>query len=214
VENQLCVDCSTPLAMSSSTWATVTFGAFMCIKCAGVHRKMGVKTSRIKSVHMDVWSDEECQGILEKGNRVVNLMYEKFTSQDVKKVVTSVLLKSSSNNNDGDDTDDDKSNNVNENRLREEWIRSKYEKKCFLTEDGLRVQLCAAKTIEGSIRPPEKTSTTVSSSSSSKSMSTSVVEIAKRFVNYFVVVGRGSTFIPPKQIPRKDNGGGSGGTCI
>lgn len=40
-------------------WASYSLGIFLCIRCAGLHRKMGTHISRVKSVTMDEWSLEQ-----------------------------------------------------------------------------------------------------------------------------------------------------------
>ncbi|KAF9764117.1 hypothetical protein NGRA_0819 [Nosema granulosis] len=53
--NNKCMDCN----VSNPQWATVTFGVFICLDCASVHRSMGVNTSFVKSVTMDSWTQKE-----------------------------------------------------------------------------------------------------------------------------------------------------------
>lgn len=53
--NNKCMDCN----VSNPQWASVTFGVFICLDCASVHRSMGVNTSFVKSVTMDSWSQKE-----------------------------------------------------------------------------------------------------------------------------------------------------------
>lgn len=54
-DNLRCFDCDTP----NPQWASVTFGTFICLECAGTHRSYGASISRVKSVNMDDWSEKE-----------------------------------------------------------------------------------------------------------------------------------------------------------
>jgi len=63
--NKRCVDCN----CVGPQWATVTYGALLCIECSGRHRRLGVKVSYVKSLDMDSWSDTEILAMLEGGNK-------------------------------------------------------------------------------------------------------------------------------------------------
>uniref|UniRef100_A0A4W6F1Q6 Arf-GAP domain-containing protein n=1 Tax=Lates calcarifer TaxID=8187 RepID=A0A4W6F1Q6_LATCA len=39
-------------------WASWNLGVFMCIRCAGIHRNLGVHISRVKSVNLDQWTSD------------------------------------------------------------------------------------------------------------------------------------------------------------
>ncbi|KAI5170654.1 hypothetical protein NEFER03_0113 [Nematocida sp. LUAm3] len=65
-ENKKCVDCGSPRPQ----WASVTYGVFLCLNCAGVHRSFGVRTSVVKSVAMDLWSTLEVKRMEIGGNRL------------------------------------------------------------------------------------------------------------------------------------------------
>lgn len=45
-------------------WASWNLGVFICIRCAGIHRNLGVHISRVKSVNLDQWTPEQIQVIL------------------------------------------------------------------------------------------------------------------------------------------------------
>ncbi|KAH8083368.1 hypothetical protein JL720_8250 [Aureococcus anophagefferens] len=53
--NDRCVDCGGP----HPQWASVTFGALMCLECSGAHRGMGVHISFVRSVTMDSWNEKQ-----------------------------------------------------------------------------------------------------------------------------------------------------------
>ena len=40
-------------------WASCNLGAFLCQECASIHRSLGVDISRIKSVKLDNWEDDQ-----------------------------------------------------------------------------------------------------------------------------------------------------------
>ncbi|NXB69987.1 SMAP2 protein, partial [Donacobius atricapilla] len=42
-------------------WASWNIGVFICIRCAGIHRNLGVHISRVKSVNLDQWTQEQIQ---------------------------------------------------------------------------------------------------------------------------------------------------------
>ncbi|KDO16772.1 hypothetical protein SPRG_17723 [Saprolegnia parasitica CBS 223.65] len=156
-ENMACADCGVALTTASdATWAAITFGAFVCLQCAGAHRQLGVNISRVKSVHMDNWTDDEVKKML--GNRAVNAVYEKHLRPDAKAATRRALQANAMS--------------------RDDYVRLKYETRTFTTEAG--------KTFEGPSSDKSEKRTTTSGS---------IVEVSKRFVNYFVVVGRGQAVL-------------------
>ena len=40
-------------------WASRNLGIFLCIRCAGIHRNLGVHISKVKSVNLDTWTPEQ-----------------------------------------------------------------------------------------------------------------------------------------------------------
>ena len=53
--NAKCVDCADRFAAHNDAWASLNLGVLMCVRCAAVHRSMGVNVSRVKSVVFDSW---------------------------------------------------------------------------------------------------------------------------------------------------------------
>ena len=54
-ENKYCVDCDA----KGPRWASWNLGVFLCIRCAGIHRNLGVHISKVKSVNLDQWTAEQ-----------------------------------------------------------------------------------------------------------------------------------------------------------
>ena len=47
------------LLFSGPRWASWNLGVFLCIRCAGIHRNLGVHLSRVKSVNLESWTPEQ-----------------------------------------------------------------------------------------------------------------------------------------------------------
>ncbi|KAE8624485.1 hypothetical protein XENTR_v10005956 [Xenopus tropicalis] len=73
-ENKFCADC----LAKGPRWASWNIGVFVCIRCAGVHRNLGVHISRVKSVNLDQWTQEQIQCMEEMGNGKAKRLYEAF----------------------------------------------------------------------------------------------------------------------------------------
>ncbi|XP_069478656.1 stromal membrane-associated protein 2 isoform X2 [Ambystoma mexicanum] len=71
-ENRVCADCKA----KGPRWASWNIGVFVCIRCAGIHRNLGVHISRVKSVNLDQWTQEQIQCMQEMGNKKANRLYE------------------------------------------------------------------------------------------------------------------------------------------
>ncbi|KAI3849131.1 hypothetical protein MKW92_003740 [Papaver armeniacum] len=80
--NAICADCGSP----DPKWVSLSLGVFICIKCSGVHRSLGVHISKVLSVKLDEWSDEQVDSLVDLGgNAAANLKYEALLPDNVKK---------------------------------------------------------------------------------------------------------------------------------
>lgn len=70
--NAACADCSAP----RPTWASRSLGITICKLCAGVHRRLGVHLSFVRSLTLDAWSDEDRAYMLARGNARSNAVWE------------------------------------------------------------------------------------------------------------------------------------------
>ena len=69
--NDTCADCGGRYPR----WASWSLGIFLCVNCAGVHRKMGTHISKIKSLTLDTWTKEQVERMREGGNVKNNTKY-------------------------------------------------------------------------------------------------------------------------------------------
>ncbi|XP_073425474.1 stromal membrane-associated protein 1 isoform X3 [Dendrobates tinctorius] len=71
-DNKYCADCEA----KGPRWASWNLGVFICIRCAGIHRNLGVHISRVKSVNLDQWTPEQIQCMQDMGNTKARQLYE------------------------------------------------------------------------------------------------------------------------------------------
>lgn len=111
-DNRVCADCGAP----DPKWASANIGVFICLKCSGVHRNLGTHISKVLSVSLDEWSDDEIDAMIEVGgNASANSIYEAFIPQGYSKPVSD-----------------------SSPEQRASFIRSKYELQAFL-KPSLRI---------------------------------------------------------------------------
>ena len=71
--NSACCDCNS----EKPKWASLNNGVFLCLKCAGIHRSLGVEISTIRSLQIDSWTDKQILYLSKGGNE----KFKKFLSE-------------------------------------------------------------------------------------------------------------------------------------
>lgn len=128
--NKECADCTA----RGPLWASWNLGIFICIKCAGFHRKLGTHISQVRSVTLDEWTPEQMRRIRSMGNAVGKKIYEANLPPDKKKP-----------------------NEFDDDRIKEQWIRDKYERKLWMAKTPIQTK--TSKTVESpKLEKPKKTS--------------------------------------------------------
>ncbi|KAL6198486.1 hypothetical protein ACLB2K_028275 [Fragaria x ananassa] len=81
-DNRTCADCGA----ADPKWASANIGVFICLKCCGVHRSLGTHISKVLSLTLDEWSDDEIEAMTEVGgNSSANSIYEAFLPEGYSK---------------------------------------------------------------------------------------------------------------------------------
>ncbi|PON28295.1 hypothetical protein TGAM01_v202789 [Trichoderma gamsii] len=68
--NDQCADCRA----RNPSWASWSLGIFLCMRCATIHRKLGTHISKVKSLSMDSWTNEQVD-MKKVGNNASNKVY-------------------------------------------------------------------------------------------------------------------------------------------
>ena len=72
--NSTCCDCG----MEKPKWASLNNGVFLCLKCAGFHRSLGVDISTIRSLQIDSWTDKQILYLTNGGNTKLKSIWEEY----------------------------------------------------------------------------------------------------------------------------------------
>ncbi|KAL8968233.1 MAG: hypothetical protein Q9183_002562, partial [Haloplaca sp. 2 TL-2023] len=75
--NDRCADC----AARNPGWASWSLGIFLCLRCASLHRKLGTHISKVKSLSMDSWTNEQVDNMRRNGNAASNKIYNPRNSK-------------------------------------------------------------------------------------------------------------------------------------
>ncbi|XP_038617690.1 stromal membrane-associated protein 1 [Tachyglossus aculeatus] len=108
-DNKYCADCEA----KGPRWASWNIGVFICIRCAGIHRNLGVHISRVKSVNLDQWTPEQIQCMQDMGNTKARILYEANLPENFRRPQTDQAV--------------------------EFFIRDKYEKKKYYDKNAVNV---------------------------------------------------------------------------
>lgn len=106
-ENKYCADCDA----KQPRWASWNLGVFLCIRCAGIHRNLGVHLTKVKSVNLDSWTAVQVQSMRVMGNAKGRAVYEHALPKDFRRAQNDHSLES--------------------------FIRAKYEQKRYIMKDWL-----------------------------------------------------------------------------
>lgn len=105
-DNKYCVDCDS----KGPRWVSWNLGIFLCIRCAGIHRNLGVHISKVKSVNLDSWTPQQVASMQVMGNSKARAVYEAGMPEDHRRPVSS-------------------------DSSLEQFIRNKYEKKKWVARE-------------------------------------------------------------------------------
>ncbi|XP_037075440.1 stromal membrane-associated protein 1-like [Pollicipes pollicipes] len=89
-DNKYCVDCDA----KGPRWASWNLGVFLCIRCAGIHRNLGVHISKVKSVNLDTWKPEQAVALQQMGNSRARAVYEANLPDNFRRPQTDSALES------------------------------------------------------------------------------------------------------------------------
>ncbi|XP_056094044.1 stromal membrane-associated protein 1-like [Rhinichthys klamathensis goyatoka] len=123
-DNKYCADCEA----KGPRWASWNLGVFICIRCAGIHRNLGVHISRVKSVNLDQWTPEQIQSVQSMGNTKARQLYEAHLPENFRRPQTDQTV--------------------------EFFIRDKYERKKYYDKNAVNGAIKSSDAALPSVSPP------------------------------------------------------------
>ncbi|XP_057198601.1 stromal membrane-associated protein 1 isoform X1 [Triplophysa rosa] len=126
-DNKYCADCEA----KGPRWASWNLGVFICIRCAGIHRNLGVHISRVKSVNLDQWTPEQIQSVQSMGNTRARQLYEAHLPENFRRPQTDQAV--------------------------EFFIRDKYERKKYYDKNAVNGAIKSSDAALPSVSSPSQT---------------------------------------------------------